>query len=124
LVNSSNRPNPIYADQNYLELKLYWFLKLHYHREHPLAIWGAGKKGKFMARYFLKQDCDFHWITNNSKKQGVNIYEQVLASPEILDTHKDLMILVAVATPSARTEIEDFLTKKNKQRGKDYFWFC
>jgi len=120
----TSRNNPTYADQNYLALKLYWFLKLHYNRERPFAIWGAGKKGKFMARYFLKQNCNFHWVTNNTKKQGINIYEQVLTSPEILADNKNMMILIAVATPSARTEIEDFLSKKNKQRGKDYFWFC
>jgi len=120
----TSRNNPIYADQNYLELKLFWFLKLHYNPERSFAIWGAGKKGKFMARYFLKQKCDFHWMTNNSKKQGIKIYEQILASPEMLNAKKDLMILIAVATPSARKEIEVFLNKKNKQRGKDYFWFC
>ena len=120
----TSRNNPIYADQNYLALKLFWFLKLHYHPQRPFAIWGAGKKGKLMARYFLKQEYTFHWITNNLKKQGINIYEQILASPDILDTEEDLMILIAVATPSARKEIEDLLTKKNKQRGKDYFWFC
>jgi len=96
----TSRNNPIYADQNYLELKLFWFLKLHYHPERPFAIWGAGKKGKFMARYFLKYNCDFHWITNNSKKQGINIYEQILASPDVLNAEEDVMILIVVATPS------------------------
>jgi len=35
-----------------------------------------------------------------------------------------LMVIIAVATPSARKEINGFLENKNKERGKDYFWFC
>jgi len=120
----TSRNNPVYADQYYLELKLYWFIKLHYDSRRPFAIWGAGKKGKFMARYFLKHGHAFHWMTNNPKKQGVNIYGQILTSTEILDSKKDWIIGIAVATPSARKEINHFFTKRNKQRGKDYFWFC
>ena len=122
--NRTSRNNPIYADQNYLELKLYWLIRLHYDPKRPFVIWGAGKKGKLMARYFLAQQISFHWITNNSKKQGINIYDQILESPDSLDFDQDLMILILVATPSARQEIEDFLIKKDKQRRKDYFWFC
>lgn len=120
----TSRNNPIYADQNYLDLKLYWLIKLHYDPQRPFVIWGAGKKGKLMAQYFLKKQLFFHWITNNSKKQDINIYDQILISPEDLDFDQNLMILILVATPSAREEIEGFLSKKNKQRGKDYFWFC
>ncbi len=120
----TSRNNPIYADQNYLELKLYWLIKLHYDAQRPFVIWGAGKKGKLIARHFLEQQISFHWITNNSKKQGINIYDQVLVSPDDLNFDQDLMFLIVVATPSARAEIENFLKEKNKQRGKNYFWFC
>lgn len=120
----TSRNNPIYADQNYLELKIYWFTKLHYDPQRSFAIWGAGKKGKLMAQYFLKQGLPFHWITNNPKKQGINIYDKILTSYDILNTEKELMVIIAVATPSARKEINGFLENKNKERGKDYFWFC
>ena len=120
----TSRNNPIYADQNYLELKLYWFSKLNGDPSYSFVIWGAGKKGKFIARYFLKHNHSFQWITDNSKKQGINIYDQILEAPDAVDFEEGLKILIAVATPSARKEIEDFLKEKNKQRGKDYFWFC
>lgn len=120
----TSRKDPIYADQNYLDLKLFWFTRLHYDPHCPFVIWGAGKKGKLMARYFLNQNLSFHWVTNNSKKQGINIYEQILVSPEDLDFNEQEIILIAVATPTARKGIDDFLHKKNKQRGVDYFWFC
>lgn len=120
----TSRNNPIYADQNYLELKLYWLIKLHYDPQRPFVIWGAGKKGKLMARHFLAQQISFHWMTNNSKKQGINIYDQFLVSPDDLNFDQDLIFLILIATPSAREAIESFLREKNKQRGKDYFWFC
>jgi len=121
----TSRNDPTYADQNYLDLKLYWFTKLHYDTRRPFAIWGAGKKGKLMARYFLEQSLSFHWITDNSKKQGINIYDQILTAPEALFSKQtNLIIGIAVATPSAREEIENFLHEKNKQEGVDYFWFC
>lgn len=120
----TSRNNPTYADQNYLKLKLYWLTRLHRDPQRPFVIWGAGKKGKLMARYFLDRQISFHWVTDNPKKQGINIYNQILASSDLLEREKDLMILVAVATPSARKEINNFLKEKNKKRGKDYFWFC
>jgi len=120
----TSRNNPIYADQNYLELKLYWFTKLQKNTQRPLVIWGAGKKGKYIARYFLKYNHSFHWITDNPKKQGINIYNQFLKPSEFINTINNLIILIAVATPTGRKEIKDFLEKHNRKKGKDYFWFC
>ncbi|MBT8271082.1 MAG: glycosyltransferase, partial [Bacteroidia bacterium] len=50
-------------DQNYfLDIKMHYFLKLDLDKSRPLTVWGAGYKGKTVAKHLIKAGQPFHWI--------------------------------------------------------------
>jgi len=123
--NRTSRTSPVYANPNFLELKLFWFFKLDYDPKKMLVVWGAGKKGKWIAKYLLEQKISFQWITGNTRKQGINIYDHFLTGPDFLTTTKnDTQTIVAIAAPEGRIKIQHFFDEKRKRNGQDYYWVC
>ena len=46
----TSRTDANYADNHFLDLKIKYFLELHYNHNSELVVWGAGKKGKLLAK--------------------------------------------------------------------------
>jgi len=148
--NRASRNDDNYADNRFLDLKLYYFLKLErklssdvsktsdelldaapyssdilkMSDEKPLVIWGAGKKGKMIAQYLLEKDVDFHWVCENDRKIGVDIYGVKLHSPDLIATLNKPQIIIAVAGEDAQKEIIMQLNNFKLKKGKDWFLFC
>jgi len=122
--NRTSRTSETYANQQYFDLKLPYFLKLDYDQNRPLVLWGAGRKGKYLAKKLQKSNVSFHWITNNERKQEVKINGIILKAVNILDTFSNPQLIIAVAAPDGQREIQAFLTYKKWSAGKDYFFFC
>lgn len=120
----SSRNDPNYANPQYFDLKLPYFLELDYNSTRPLLLWGAGKKGKLLAKKLQIAKVDFHWITNNPQKQGKSIYDQLLLADTQLHQWVQPQIIVAVAAPDDQKEIQTIVDKKGWQAGLDYFFFC
>lgn len=74
----TSRNDPRYADNSFLELKIHFFLQIDYQVNHPLILWGAGKKGKRIAHLLHKNDIPFEWISNNPKKIGQMIHHSII----------------------------------------------
>ena len=64
----TSRNDDNYADNRFLDVKLHYFLKLDHKKEKELALYGAGKKGKLLAKKLIVNNISFSWCTNNSKK--------------------------------------------------------
>lgn len=120
----TSRTNPVYADARFLDLKLFWFLKTDYDHKRPLVIWGAGRKGKAIAQFLIERNIPFFWMTDNKRKQGVNIYGQILKSRRIFEQLTTPTTIIAVAAPDAQPSIDAFFKKRQATMGQDYFWFC
>ncbi len=120
----SSRNDPNYANQQYFNLKTPYFLDLDYDSKRSLVLWGAGKKGKVLARQLLEANIKFHWLTNNPKKQGKAIYDVILVSEKILEELDRPQLIIAVAAPDDQTGIQSCFEEKNWTAGKDYFFFC
>lgn len=120
----TSRTDERYANPSFFELKTCWFLKTDYSPARPLVLWGAGPKGKQLAKHLIKSGVPFHWLTGNAAKHGKNIYGTILQSETELDTLKRPQILLAVSSPPDIAEIEDRLLQKGFQKGKDLFPFC
>jgi len=122
----ASRNDNNYADNRFLDIKLYYFLKLEKKKNHPLVIWGAGKKGKNIAQYLLKKEVNFHWVCENERKIGVDIYGQILKSPDLISHLNEAQIIIAVAGEKTQkeifTQLENFKLKKEIEI--DYFLFC
>ena len=120
----ASRTQDNYSHDKLLELKLYYFLQLHYNIDKTLVIWGAGHKGKFAAHYFIEKNVNFIWICDNPKKIGKHIYNQELHNFKFLETIKNPQSIITVANPNAQIEIKAYLKNQNREPMVDYFFFC
>lgn len=112
----SSRNDSNYADNRFLELKLNWFLKLDHNPNKPFVIWGAGSKGKTVAKFLSEKRVPFHWVCNNQKKIGHNIYGVTMESPSAF-LNTDAQFIVTVANPEEQQEIRD-------QVSESAYFFC
>lgn len=107
----------------YLPLKVRYFLELHRDYSRSLILWGAGKKGKLVAKELIKQNAAFDWITGNHNKIGHTVYGKVLRS-DSEGLSKDNQIIIAVSAPLDMVIIQEKLEEKKLIGRIDYFWFC
>ena len=120
----SSRTDPNYADQSFLDLKIKYFLDLDFDKNRELFLWGAGKKGKYLARQLQSKNIPFRWISNNERKTGKFISGILLEDYTILKNISNPQIIISVAAPDDQIEIENYLRKKHFERRKNYFFFC
>ena len=121
--NRTSRTDPNYANQHYFDLKLPYFLELDFDENRPLVIWGAGKKGKHLVKKLVEQKIDFHWVSNNKKKNGKMIYDKLVQHFEKVNELEKPQVIVSVASPEGQVEILSFFQKKEMKKSKDYFFF-
>jgi len=117
----SSRTDENYADNRFLGIKLSYFLQDDYDKNRPLVIWGAGKKGKSVAKLLIDQKIPFHWISNNPKKIGHDIYGQVIQGEEILDEKPSTQCIICVAGPEDQNHIRKVLKESSQMTP---YWFC
>jgi len=109
----TSRTDSKYSDNRFLELKLSYFLELDRSPGMPLAIWGAGEKGKWIGKQLSDRRIPFHWLTNNPKKIGHTIYGVRLESPAILEIPDGIcrQVIVAVSSPGEQEALKNELAK-------------
>lgn len=120
----ASRTDEHYADQTFFPLKLNYFLKLDYDSRRPLALWGAGRKGKALAKHLLEKGVDFTWVTQNEKKVGLEIYGKQLVQPFNEAAPANTVFIVAVSGPSHQKEIKLQLLGQNRLENTDFYFFC
>lgn len=120
----TSRTSQVYRDNTYLSLKVKWFLDTDHDPLRPLVIWGAGKKGKRIARMLNEQNVVFGWVTNNPEKIGKEILRVEMREVEILKQLKNPQVIVAVAAPDGQQEIKQFLEENKLLPKEHYFFFC
>lgn len=120
----TSRNSPHYAQNYFLEIKLHYFLQLDRDAAKPLVVWGAGYKGKKIARMLKDRNVSFLWLCDNPKKIGKRIYEIPLAHFSRLDEIETPQSIVTVANEMAQEEIRSYLSSKGQREGMDFFFFC
>lgn len=119
----TSRTHKDYSENTFFELKANYFIDLKYNKKRPLHIWGAGKKGKKLARLLQEKDIEFTWVSNNPNKHGKDIYNETMKSFEEIATKNNPQIIITVALKGAKTEIISFLENLNLQEGIDFYFF-
>jgi len=119
----SSRNLPHYQQNAFFEIKLHYFLQLDYSNQSNLVLWGAGKKGKLMAKLLQKNEIPFQWVSNNPNKFGLKIYRQLMHSYEKIVSKQNLQIIVTVAQRNAKQEILDYLLEKGIDVKKKVWFF-
>ncbi len=113
-----------YAINYFLDIKVHYFLELDYDSKRPLAIWGAGNKGKTVAKLLIEKEIPFYWICDNQKKIGKNIYGKELFNFDYLKELKQPQSIVTVANEDEQDIIKQYFAQQNMHPMKDYFFFC
>jgi glycosyltransferase involved in cell wall biosynthesis len=113
----ASRNDPNYADNNFLDIKLNYFLELDYKKEKPLLVWGAGKKGKYVAMSLKKRNVPFKWLSENGNKIGKSIYGIEVYRP-IPAEWAEVQIIVLVANENEQMDIRLRIAEA------DSFYFC
>ena len=120
----ASRNDPNYADHTFIDLKVFWFLRLHHSGKSPIIVWGAGRKGKRIAKQLIRQGVEFQWVTNNRKKIGKRIYGMELLSDPLQNANRKARMIIAVASPEDQEEITSYLNGEALHPMQDYFYFC
>lgn len=118
----TSRTNPVYQDNSFLPLKTKWFQQTDYDATKSLVVWGAGNRGKRLAKLLINQGMPFQWACNNPRKIGHNIYDQHLEDIKVvLDEQLDQQIIIAVSEPAEQRLIAQ---QVDQHPNIEAFWFC
>ncbi|MCM4166191.1 Undecaprenyl-phosphate 4-deoxy-4-formamido-L-arabinose transferase [Arenibacter antarcticus] len=120
----TSRTHEHYAENNFLDLKLSYFLQLDHDALRPLVVWGAGKKGKKIANNLIDKNVDFLWVCDNLNKIDRDIYGKTMQHYKIVASLKNPQFILTVANKEAQKFIGKYLTELKKSPSKDYFFFC
>ncbi len=120
----TSRTSEHYAANYFIDLKMHYFLQLDYNPNRPLTLWGAGNKGKEIAKILNKKNIPFSWHCDNRKKIGKEIYGKLLEHFNTIADLENPQCIITVANDDEQNKIKNFFTEKNKQQAKDYFIFC
>jgi len=120
----TSRTSEHYAQNYFLDIKLHYFLKLNRDNSGPLVVWGAGNKGKTIAKGLIEKEIYFYWLCDNPNKIGKSIYGKEMHHYNFLEMLQDPQSIVTVANEEDQKLIRDYLHKFEYVSMKDYFFFC
>lgn len=120
----ASRNDPHYLDNDFFALKIQYFLKLNFNPKKNLVLWGAGRKGKKVAKELIGADVNFIWVCNNPKKWGVKIYDKELYPENRVSKMYDYQFLIAVSMRQEQEKIELHLMKNGLRKLYDYVFLC
>ncbi len=120
----TSRTSIHYAQNYFLDIKLFYFLKLDWDSERPIVVWGAGNKGKTIAKALLEKKIPFHWVCDNPNKIGRKIYGKTMMSYTAVHSLQDPQSIITVANEDAQRLITSFFHSLEKKSMDDYFFFC
>lgn len=120
----TSRTSEVYAQNYFLDIKIHYFLKLEYQKNRPLMVWGAGNKGKIIAKRLLERGISFYWVCDNPNKIGKEIYQQKMHHYTISETLENPQCIITVANSEAQEFIGSYLRNIQLFPMRDHFFFC
>lgn len=120
----TSRNHEHYAMNYFLDLKLDHFLNLDFQNSRPLLLWGAGYKGKSLARQLLHHGLEFRWVCDNPNKIGKKIYGVPMEHFSVIRNISQPQSIISVAKRGAQKQIRTTLMDLGQKPMKDFFFFC
>lgn len=120
----TSRTHEHYAENHFIDIKLHYFLELDYNSNKSLVVWGAGNKGKTIAKTLIKKAIPFEWICDNPNKIGRDIYGKILKPFHFLKDIKNPQSIITVANKEAQIEIKNYMNSLSMKNVYDYVFFC
>ena len=113
-----------YKDNRYFDLKMRFFYEIDRDKSRPLVLWGAGRNGKDMAKIIQSYKDTFHWVSNNEKQIGKDIYDVRMQSFKEIPSIENSQIMIVVSSPDSKKEIQELLDSWGKKAVSDYWFFA
>lgn len=113
-----------YQDNRYFDLKLKYFYNIDRDTNRPLILWGGGRNGKDMAKLLQDRGETFHWVCDNERKIGKDIYGVRMEHYDIIPELGNPQIMIVVASPDGKVAIREKLDLWNKKPVKDFWFFA
>ncbi len=101
----TSRTHSDYTNEKMLALKCHYFVEIDFESTKNLILWGAGRRGKFIAKYLIENKIRFTWVCNNEKKVGKSIYGVMLQNTNIIRQIEKKQIIISVANEVEQEEI-------------------
>lgn len=111
----TSRNDEKYLDNRFTELKVSHFLAQESFTE--LNLWGAGSRGKAVAKALNKYEVGFRWFSNNPNKIGHEIYGVQVEAYQSLEAGA---LIVAIAG-DAQNEVRSFIQDRHEISA---YYFC
>ena len=120
----TSRTHEHYAQNYFLDIKLYYFLKLEYKTSRELVVWGAGFKGKKIAKELISKEVDFIWLCDNPNKIDKEIYGLNMFHFSKIESLRNPQSIITVANENAQLEIKTYLNGLGQKAARDFYFFC
>lgn len=113
-----------YKDNRYFDMKLRFFYELDRDPSRPLVLWGAGRNGKDMAKLLLEREASMHWVCDNERKIGKDVYGIRMQHFEEVRSIENPQVIIVVAAPDGKKAIKESLLRWGKLPRQDFWFFC
>ncbi len=120
----TSRTHEHYAQNYFLDIKMHYFLKLDYDTTRPLVVWGAGFKGKTVAKKLLEKNISFTWLCDNPNKIDKKIYGKEMKHFSTMKELEKPQSIITVANEQAQVEITNYLRLLGQTQINDFIFFC
>lgn len=120
----TSRNDETYSQNAYFDIKVHYLDRIEDLRERQILLWGAGRKGKRLAKLLSESGHSFEWTCNVERKWGHIIHGVKMSSPEVLSTIDNVLVLVAVSGPDDQKDLENYLQSQSLEKGISYLMFC
>lgn len=120
----TSRTHEHYAQNYFLDLKIHYFLKLDRDKTRPLVVWGAGFKGKTIAKALLEKEVEFTWLCDNPNKITKKIYGKEMQHFSALEKLIAPQSIITVANEEAQKDIRQYFQELHQKPMEDYFFVC
>lgn len=111
-----------YSDNTFIPLKCRYFQLQDYDSEAQLILWGAGRKGKQIAKELQSLGINnFSWITDNLNKVGHRIYGIKLEKKSNIKLEQKKQLIMAIAQKGEKTIVNNWVSNNKID---EVFRFC
>ena len=120
----ASRNDPHYSDNLFSDIKISYFMNEVIREGQEVILFGAGRKGKQIAKKLIDLDQAFNWISSNEKKIGHDIYGKIINSINALNQGVNKKIIIAISGPEDQNQIKKQFNRWSLSEKEDYYFFC